>query len=521
MTKAYSYIRFSTPEQAKGDSYRRQMEEAQRYAAANGLELDTSLTFEDVGVSAYRAFNSEAGRLAAFVEAIDAGEVPKGSVLLVESLDRISRAAARRAVHVLDDIVDRDVEVVTLTDGRVYNKRNMDRDPLTLMVAVLTFIRANEESETKSRRVRAAREAGRLAAREGKRKVLTAKCPAWLVAKPDRSGFEVLPERAAVVRRIYELASNGVGQHSIAQTLNSEKVPAFGGPRSTRWHVSYIVKLLETDAVVGTFVPHTVEYLEGKKIRKPSEPIDGYFPAVVDPALNARVKALRSSANPLRGRHAGGEIKNILAGLGRCPVCDGTMTRVAKGSRSRPVLVCEAAKSKAACTYRSVPLEKVENGVLRALEGEMEVPAPGTKGADLDAKIHDLDNRIMGLEAAQDHLLDALRSGRQSVSLSEELRRVEDESEIIRSQRRELIAKKAVMVGGLLQKRLDRLTSAAQQDAPNVPEINKTMRECLDKVVVDYTDELLEFHWKHGGVSWASYRGFDRVRGGYVHSEAE
>ena len=47
--KAYSYIRFSTPEQALGDSERRQVESARDYATAHGLELDESLTFADKG----------------------------------------------------------------------------------------------------------------------------------------------------------------------------------------------------------------------------------------------------------------------------------------------------------------------------------------------------------------------------------------------------------------------------------------------------------------------------------------
>ena len=51
--RAYSYIRFSTPEQMKGDSLRRQTEAAEKYAAINGLDLDDELTFRDLGVSAY------------------------------------------------------------------------------------------------------------------------------------------------------------------------------------------------------------------------------------------------------------------------------------------------------------------------------------------------------------------------------------------------------------------------------------------------------------------------------------
>ena len=89
MPRAYSYLRFSTPEQMTGDSFRRQSTMAVEYAAKRGLELDQKLTFHDLGVSAYRGKNADTGRLAEFLEAVEAGLVPKGSFLLVEFLDRI------------------------------------------------------------------------------------------------------------------------------------------------------------------------------------------------------------------------------------------------------------------------------------------------------------------------------------------------------------------------------------------------------------------------------------------------
>ncbi len=91
-TKAYSYLRFSTPEQEKGDSKRRQMDLARRYADAQGLDLDETLTFHDLGVSAFRGSNLDAA-LGAFKSAVTDGRVPRGSYLLVESLDRLSRQA--------------------------------------------------------------------------------------------------------------------------------------------------------------------------------------------------------------------------------------------------------------------------------------------------------------------------------------------------------------------------------------------------------------------------------------------
>jgi hypothetical protein len=61
--KAYSYIRFSTPEQQHGDSFRRQTELSQKYAEAHGLTLDENLTYRDLGVSAFDKSNITSGQL--------------------------------------------------------------------------------------------------------------------------------------------------------------------------------------------------------------------------------------------------------------------------------------------------------------------------------------------------------------------------------------------------------------------------------------------------------------------------
>lgn len=125
--KAYSYLRFSTPEQMKGDSYRRQFELAVKYAARKGLELDDTFQFQDLGVSGFRGENLTTGALAYFREAVTAGEISNGSYLLVESLDRISRQQARKAQRALEEIVDLGITVVTLIDEREYSSESLDR----------------------------------------------------------------------------------------------------------------------------------------------------------------------------------------------------------------------------------------------------------------------------------------------------------------------------------------------------------------------------------------------------------
>ncbi|SEP50730.1 hypothetical protein SAMN04487843_13938 [Methylobacterium sp. ap11] len=52
MPKCYYYIRFSRPEQMRGDSLRRQMEAADKWAAEHSMVVDERLT--DLDLSAFR-----------------------------------------------------------------------------------------------------------------------------------------------------------------------------------------------------------------------------------------------------------------------------------------------------------------------------------------------------------------------------------------------------------------------------------------------------------------------------------
>ncbi len=112
--KAYSYLRFSTPDQMQGDSLRRQTEATSKYAEDKGLDLDTDLTFRDLGVSAYRGANVVDGALGQYIEAVDTGHVQPGSYLLVENLDRLSRDKIMPALNRFSSLLEKGIIVVTL-----------------------------------------------------------------------------------------------------------------------------------------------------------------------------------------------------------------------------------------------------------------------------------------------------------------------------------------------------------------------------------------------------------------------
>ncbi len=503
-TKAYSYVRFSTPEQQRGDSWRRQTAMAQEYAKQHGLELDQSVTFEDLGVSGYRGSNVATGKLGAFFEAVESGLVEAGSYLLVENLDRISRRTPRKAARVLEDIVELGITVVTLSDGHKHTADSLD-DPMSFIWSIMTFARAHEESATKSRRLKAAWEAKR--AKVGERP-LTSRCPSWLRLDREAGTFTVLEDQAEVVRRIFKMTLGGVGQNAIAETFNREGVPVFG--RGKHWHRTFIAKLLQGPAVIGTLVPYKVEYEDDRRVRKPLAPVPGYYPAILDDDTYERVQAMRlNTAAPLRGRHAGGEVRNVLSSLGRCPRCGSTMTRINKGTNGgRPYLVCTTAKAGAGCQYRTVPYEYVERAIMRAA-GEItaEVPA-GEAEAELDAELENVEGAIDGAEIGLEALLDTLEgAGRSpSAAIVRRITKAEGDLEALRADRNDLRDRRSAALGPMVDRRLAdlraALTTTGELDRGLV---NRLLRQLLRGVLVDVASGRLILQWLHGGETTVQY----------------
>src|SRR4051794_14227519 len=127
--KAYSYIRFSTPEQRKGHSLERQTDKARKYADEHGLELDAELNLTDLGVSGYRLKNARTGALGLFMRAVQDGRVEQGSYLLLENMDRLTRAEMTSAVSLFLQIIEAGITVVTLTNQEAYSKDRINAEP--------------------------------------------------------------------------------------------------------------------------------------------------------------------------------------------------------------------------------------------------------------------------------------------------------------------------------------------------------------------------------------------------------
>ena len=289
VTKAYSYIRFSTPQQALGDSLRRQTEKAAKYAVEHGLVLDTELNLSDLGVSAYRQSNAKKGALRVFLDALEAGHVAVGSYLLIENMDRLSRDEIVEAMGTFLLLITGGITLVTLTDSRAYSRETLRQDQYAMQYIVAEMTRAHSESRRKSQMVgdAKARKKQQLVASGVNGKPYTRHTPAWIRWNDESKAYELLPDRAAIVLEIFERTDAGDGFERIAKDLNQRGEDTWGGScgqrRADHWRGSYMRKILTSSAPIGTFTPHTTEYDEVTRARrdKPMEPIVNMFPAVV------------------------------------------------------------------------------------------------------------------------------------------------------------------------------------------------------------------------------------------------
>jgi DNA invertase Pin-like site-specific DNA recombinase len=529
---AYSYIRFSTPEQSKGHSQERQTERAAAWARQNGYDLDTELTFRDLGVSAYAGRNADTGQLGAFLRAVEDGRVPQGSYLVVESLDRISRQSAHKAVNVLASIVEAGVNVVDLSDnGRVYTAETLEKDSMAFLIMVIHFIRANQESAVKGERVRRAYGAKRKhAALNGPvGKPFTRMLPAWLTWNDEAEAFEVIEDRAKIVRWVFEQSRDGRGYNSIAKELNERGVPTWGmldRKPAAYWSYSYISKILWNRVVLGDFTPHLLETVGGKKTRQPLDTIEGYFPAIVDRELWAAVHR-RLSTVQAKGRHADKPVKNLFAGLLRCSRCGGTVTRVVKpGPKKRistgkysaagvpgiAILICAKANSKGGCVRHPVPYKAVEDAACARARGIVREAPRGLDAGDLGEQVHRHTVAVDALTGEVDEVVEALtdpslsRAARASLRLELDTasRRLEEAKTALAG----LLERRETLTGPWVNKRLQALQGALQGRGAAVrkgPEAyaewlqagNAAARQVLSHAVLDPEDGTLALYWLH------------------------
>jgi len=324
--EALIYIRFSTPKQERGASRERQLELCQEFCARNGWPVREVI--EDLGKSAWSGTHLSAGELGRLAERVRSGEIGRDTVLIVEKLDRLSRQETRLTLRWMEDICAAGLTIATVDGARIYDDASLKADLMSVFEILMRAKLAHDESQQKSERVldRIGRNMER-ARNTGQ--IITAKAPGWLVAKSDRSGFDIVEERATLVRQIYEMAAQGKGAGWIAKELNERGVPAWGKWRKATstptWEIGAVKMILSQPSVEGDYVPGFSN--TSARRTKFKEPIRGYYPRIVDADLVARARAqieARKTGPRKGGRHTRG-VANLFAGVVLCEQCGNRM----------------------------------------------------------------------------------------------------------------------------------------------------------------------------------------------------
>jgi DNA invertase Pin-like site-specific DNA recombinase len=400
---AYSYVRFSHPDQAKGDSLRRQTEAAAEWCNRNKVCLDTATTFRDLGRSAFTGAhrsNPDRHALASFLKLIEGGRVPRGSYLVIENLDRLSREHVQPALLLVLNLLQAGVRIVQLKPAEmVFDDKS---DAMAVMMMVMELSRGHGESAIKSERVGAAWARKKQGARDHG-EVLTHRLPAWVEERDGK--LHLIPDRAATVRRIFALATGGYGTTGIVRRLTEDGVPAFGD--SGRWIRSYLNAILKDRRALGEFQPRRRDGTPD------GAPIPAYYPAAVSEAEWDLARERINRRRILPGRT--GEHVNPFAGLLRDARGGGTYFCGTRTARYRPprtgratwrVLINTSSTASSRCW--SFPFDVFERAVLSMLrevdpkevlgkaDGDAgEVQALARDLAQVEAKIGELEAELL------------------------------------------------------------------------------------------------------------------------------
>ena len=376
--KAYSYLRFSTPDQRLGDSARRQLTATREYCVRHKPPLELDEELRDEGISARRGKHIRRGALGRFIQRVSKGQIPRGSFLIVEAFDRLSRQPIDEALEQFLTLTRSHITVVTLLDGKEYNRQSIRNNIGDLYASIGLMLGANIKSENKARRVRESWEA--------RRHRITKIVPGWLRVSVDGTEYEPVPERVEVVRRIFrECQYHGLDK--IVEGLNRDGIPPFETfnnkkRRTAGWHGASLRRMIVGRAVLGEIELHRYttetrdEIIDGKRIEYAADVrisvgrrMKAYPPIIDENMWYASNTALASRVR--KGGRKGAAFTNLFQGLAICGSCGGSMklrTSFYKG-KAYAYLYCWNARRAMCSNRRSVEYFPAESWVLR-LVGE-------------------------------------------------------------------------------------------------------------------------------------------------------
>lgn len=341
--KAYSYARFSTGQQMTGRSLARQQEapEVQNFIRHHNLEVVKQMV--DAGVSGFSGRNfSNSKALGQFVQQIRRGNIEKGSVLIVENLDRFSRDNITDCIARFTEIIKAGVSIGVVAMNIIIDLDQMNNNSMLWNYVSNEFQRARAESKRKSRFTNDIIQDKLNKAANGELVHFAAQSPSWIIGIQNKAGDKILKDttdksatdwilheqRVETVKRIFSLYLSGESCNNIASIFNRESIPSLKNNKPGKWTQSNIKQILSNRNVIGW-----VKILDFEK--------DDYYKKIISPSVFEKVQ-IRLKFNSTTRGGAVDRVPNIFRGLIFCS-CGGAIDVITNWSGKYNYAYCRHA----------------------------------------------------------------------------------------------------------------------------------------------------------------------------------
>lgn len=318
MPAAISYIRFSSDRQKHGTSTDRQEEMVTNWLVRNPDYTRSNLKYKDVAKSGYKGEHiKDGGGFAKLLQAVEAGDIQAGDVVLCEAMDRAGRLESLDMLtKVIAPILYAGVSIITLDDNTAYTKASVNTPQIHLLLAKIQAAHGYSQAlsdrikSNYATRIKNAKETGKV-----KRNT-----PIWLNSDGE-------PNETVVpwIKQVFELYVSGVGKNAIANRLRASGVPELAtcsGPTIESW--------LRNQAVIGHWEYGREAVIAAEKRNSKlkdgaaPEPIPEttiirgvYPPIITDELFLLAQQRKKAAATKPRERTS----KHFLVGLVKCGTC--------------------------------------------------------------------------------------------------------------------------------------------------------------------------------------------------------
>lgn len=373
--QCFSYIRFSSRQQAKGDSLRRQMEIAPKVASQKGWLLREDLCAKNLGFSAYKGSNLDT--INGIIKAAQQGKIPHGTVMIIEALDRLTRLSLDDAHQLLRSVLLSGIEIYTDNAQRHHTKADLN-NPMLLMLTVAELHANFKKSDDLADRCGKAWRQKKARAADGV--IMGKMVPGWLEADT-KTNTITTNDKAETVKRIFASYANGKGIRTIMRELNRDGILPLGKGNQNKekaWSSTHIRRVLGYRSVIGEYQPCRNQTENGTTKRvEDGVPISDYYPTVIEKPLFFKVQDMLSKTkiDPKTGkrfnRRPSGpkrNVTNLFTGMVKCAVCGGSMVikqgGLSHGKYAYTSLICYNATRGNGCKYHTIQYGQVERAVL-------------------------------------------------------------------------------------------------------------------------------------------------------------